>query len=377
MALLFLVFLFYAAAQVFKLIKAVILKIIRRFRFKGRAGSGVSSDAPHAVHAVSSSAVSPEVLSDAVSIDASAASSDEVSISAVSPSVSSSAASFDEAEAPLSANGDSVVNSDEASPSADERDAKKKRFKNPIFIEILNIVRVPFLTIALEFIYWLLTDLIRAVRRGKDRDVHIYGIWCFVGIYGGGKTMSLVRYLEQMKEKYGDKIYVATNFYYKNQDFAITKWQDLLKDYDKSVIFGYDELQNEFNSRKYRDFPLPLMGLLTQNRKGHGKQIVFTAQNYGAVDKNFRDLCTKVVNCKTHAGRFTVNSFYDKEYYDMLRSTVSIDRKIKIRPHREIFIQSDYLRGLYDTRKQLQSAKNSQYLGLEEMRKLNNVNSAL
>ena len=46
----------------------------------------------------------------------------------------------------------------------------------------------------------------------------------------------------------------------------------LLKEYDKPVVFAWDEVQNEFNSRDFKNFPVELLTLLTQNRKGHGKQ---------------------------------------------------------------------------------------------------------
>ena len=88
--------------------------------------------------------------------------------------------------------------------------------------------------------------------------------------------------------------------------------------YDRPVIFGYDEIQNEFNSRDYRNFPYELVKLLTQNRKGHGKQIVGTAQRYGRVDKTIRELCTHVVECKkAWFGRVTKLKKYDVEDYEM------------------------------------------------------------
>jgi|GEM_PF-573261 len=375
--LLILIFFIYMAVSLFKRIKNTFKKFFKK------ASAAVGSETPKAVvSAVSENARG--VTSSTVGAQKEKAPSDAPFAPEFDYDYADAfgeAAEFDGEFAAAgefaSAVGEPAVNNEKFSV-ADEPDVvnavsdpkPKRKRKDPLFIEFLNIVRIPFITVLFELTYWLLVDLFRALKSGKNKEVHIYGIWCFVGIYGGGKTMSLVRYLETMREKHGDKIYIATNFFYKNQDFPIKTWHDLLKDYDKTVIFGYDELQNEFNSRKYRDFPMPLMGLLTQNRKGRGKQIVFTAQNYGAVDKNFRDLCTKVVNCKTHAGRFTVNSFYEKEYYDQLRNTTSVDRKIKIRPKREFFIQTDYLRSLYDTRLQLDSARNVQYIGLDEMRKL-------
>lgn len=100
------------------------------------------------------------------------------------------------------------------------------------------------------------------------RKIHLYGIWLYCGLYGQGKTMALTEYLTRMRKKYGDKIYICTNYGFRDEDFKLTHWRDLLSDYDKPVIFGYDEIQNEFNSRDYQNFPFELVTMLTQNRKG-------------------------------------------------------------------------------------------------------------
>ena len=213
----------------------------------------------------------------------------------------------------------------------------------------------------IKLLKWKSIDIYRFFK--LPRKVHLYGIWCFVGIYGGGKTMSLVEYLERMRKKYGDKVYIATNFFYKNQDFAIKDWQDLLPAFDKPVIFAYDELQNEFNSREYKSFPVSLMHLLTQNRKGHGKQIVYTAQDYETVDKNFRRLTTNVLTCRTRFGRFTITKRYDREDYEHLNATVDVGRKIKIKPHEvRRYVQTDKLRELYDSYQMLESAVSKKYV---------------
>ena len=220
--------------------------------------------------------------------------------------------------------------------------------------------RLPLL---LELMKWKFIDLYRGIKHPSG--LHVYGIWCFVGIYGGGKTISLVDYLERMRRKHGDKIRIATNFYYSGQDFAITKWEDLLPEYDTPVIFAYDELQNEFNSREYRSFPVSLMTLLTQNRKGKGKQIVYTTQVYDTVDTNFRKLTSQVVTCRTILKRLTHTRTYPREQYDQLFSQTSIDRKLKIHPiSQHWFVQTDELRGKYDSFQMLETAKSKQYMGL-------------
>lgn len=221
----------------------------------------------------------------------------------------------------------------------------------------------------IDLIKWLVIDFCRLVKTRKTRDIHIYGIWCFVGIYGGGKTMSMVEYLERMRKRYGDKILIGTNFYYKGQDFHIDTWKRLIEEYDKPVIFAYDELQNEFNSREYKSFPTSLMVLLTQNRKGRGKQIVYTAQDYETVDKNFRRLTQKVVTCRTKAGRLTHCRYYPREAYENYIASDSVDRKMKMRVYMKSvwFVQSDYLRSRYDSFQMLQSAVDKQYMDRGEV----------
>ena len=235
---------------------------------------------------------------------------------------------------------------------------------------IAAIVILPHTVTILELIYWKSIDFYRLIeqRQKGGKKLHLYGIWCFVGIYGGGKTMSLVEYLEKMRRKYGDRILIATNFYYENQDFHIKSWQCLLKKYKKPVIFAYDELQNEFNSRDYAKFPPTLMHLLTQNRKGRGKQIVYTTQDYETVDKSFRRLTQRVVTCRTRFGRLTSCRTYRREDFEHLQSASNVKTRMKIRPiKRRLFVQSDYLRSVYDSYQYLETAISKEYMGLDEV----------
>lgn len=214
----------------------------------------------------------------------------------------------------------------------------------------------------LQLLYWKFIDFKRFFLE-KERKIHLYGIIAIVGLYGGGKTMTLVYQLEHLRKKYGDQILIATNFFYTGQDFPITSWQDLLPEYDRPVVFAYDELQNEFNSREYQKFPVSLMTLLTQNRKGHGKQIIYTCQDYMTVDTNFRRLTKEVWSCKTRFGRLTSVKKYDREDYEQLHETVSVDRKMKIHPHGTLkYVQTDEMRGLYDSFQMLHTAKSKTYV---------------
>lgn len=222
------------------------------------------------------------------------------------------------------------------------------------------------LPILLDLLRWLAIDIYRVLRYG--RDLRIYGIWLVVGLYGQGKTMFLTWYLNRQRAIHGDKILIYTNYYYKHQDGHIAHWRDLLKEYDKPVIFAYDEIQNDFNSRDYQNFPVELLTLLTQNRKGKGKQIIGTAQRYTRVDKVFRELCQYVVECHTILGRLTSVRAYDWEDYEQYIHQTEVSKKMRIRKRwGKRFVQDDYVRTCYDSYQTLESAKSKEYQSRQEV----------
>lgn len=224
---------------------------------------------------------------------------------------------------------------------------------------------IRFLPFLMRVIRWWIIDIYRFFH--NPRKLHLYGIWLYCGLYGQGKTMALTEYLTRMRKKYGDKIYISTNYGFKDEDFPLIDWHDLLTEYDRPVIFGYDEIQNEFNSRDYRNFPYELVKLLTQNRKGNGKQIAGTAQRYGRVDKTIRELCTHVIECKkAYFGRVTRLKRYDVEDYEQFLAQVDVMKKHKIPCKRYRFIQTDALRDSYDSFKMLDTAKTKEYVSASE-----------
>lgn len=216
-----------------------------------------------------------------------------------------------------------------------------------------------------DFIQWKIIDLIEFIKYGKV--THMYGIKLYCGLPGHGKTMALTEYLTRMRHKYGDRVYIATNYGFKGEDFPLEGWEQMLTEYDKPIIFGYDEIQNEFNSRDYKNFPYELVGMLTQTRKRKGKQIVATAQRYTRVDKVFRELCDTIAECTTFAGRLTTVKYYDHDDYQQLINVIGVNKKLKV-PHVTYrFVQSDGLRKSYDSYRMLESAKTKEYMTQEEI----------
>ena len=225
-----------------------------------------------------------------------------------------------------------------------------------------------------NLIKWKLIDLYREIKRiwnKEDKKIHLYGIYGFFGLPGKGKTMGMVYQLNQYRKKYRDKIYIMTNFHYKDQDFEFTHWKDLLKEYDKPLVVSWDEVQNEFNSRDFKNFPVELLTLLTQNRKGNGKQILYTAQRWNRVDKVFRELTHFAIECNTIFKRWTRLRYYHWEDYESLQQTPHVELRRRIKPIKIIgFVQTDDMRNSYDSYKMLESAKNKDYMNRDEIIKL-------
>lgn len=205
----------------------------------------------------------------------------------------------------------------------------------------------------------------------KKEGLRMFGIYGFFGLPGTGKTMAMCRELAELRKKYGKDIYITTNFAYLDEDFPFVSWKDLLKPYDKPLIVAWDEVQNEFNSRDFKNFPIALLTQLTQVRKGRGIRIYYTSQRFHFVDKNFRSLSFAVSDCHTLLGRFTITKKYDILDYEELMQTAQVDKKFKIRPKNvDWFVQSDSLRNSYDSFKMLESAKSKEYMSREEISRL-------
>lgn len=202
----------------------------------------------------------------------------------------------------------------------------------------------------------------------NDKKPHLYGIYGYFGLPGYGKTMAMSWELLELRKKYKDQIYIFTNYGFKEEDKPFTDWRMLLDTYDKPAIFAWDEVQNEFNSRDFKNFPVELLTLLTQNRKGNGKRIYYTAQRYNRVDKVFRELSFRVGDCKTLFGRYTRVKWYDTEDYEQLQQSYRVEDKMKMRCYKkDKFIQTDEIRNSYDSYQMLESAKKKEYISQQEI----------
>lgn len=237
-------------------------------------------------------------------------------------------------------------------------------------IEKIRIPRIEmpilrFLSMFIDFTRWLVYDLLWTIING--RIFKPYGLTCFVGRQGGGKTISMVEYLDRMKELYPDCI-VVTNFNYIKQDMPFTSWRQFteVRNGLNGVIFAIDELQNEYNSNNWKDFPEDLLSVVTMQRKQRIK-IIATSQVFTRVVKQLREQCYEVVECKTFLGRWTRQKCYDADDYNYIIDNPTPERRFKTRKKwKYSFIQNNIVRKLFDSYAVVESIKQKEFIERSE-----------
>lgn len=70
------------------------------------------------------------------------------------------------------------------------------------------------------------------------------------------KQYGIVDELERIKKDY-PKCLICTNIWYKKQDIPLVDWRQLLdiRNGTDGVVFVIDEIQNEYDNSKWKDFP--------------------------------------------------------------------------------------------------------------------------
>lgn len=154
-------------------------------------------------------------------------------------------------------------------------------------------------------------DIPSFFKKSLPLDRGLFGVYCFTGKQGSGKTYSLVKYLKKHVKE--------TTKVYSNVTIQGMKYEEIrsvehllsLKD-EKNVFIVYDEIFTLM--QKTTRIEGEMMEFLTQQRKM--KNIFFTtAQEWLEVPVTFRRFVRVQVDCKTYPwGRF--GGLLSEEYYD-------------------------------------------------------------
>ena len=233
------------------------------------------------------------------------------------------------------------------------------------YIPVIEFPVLRFLSKLLDFVRWKFYDFLMLLINGRKFD--LYGLTIFCGRQGGGKTMSMVEYLNRMKDKFPE-CKIVTNFNYNRQDMPFVDWRQFteVRNGLDGVIFAIDEIQNEYNSNTWQDFPEEILSVVTQQRKQRVK-IVATSQVFTRVVKQLREQCYEVVECKTILGRWTRQKCFDADDYNAIVDNLTPERKFKTRKKwKYSFIQSNNIRALFDSYAVVDSIKNKEYIKRNE-----------
>lgn len=263
-----------------------------------------------------------------------------------------------------------------------------------VFI-ILNILTKNYLWKLIKNIFLAMPLFIQDLVRMDKTVFRGYGFWCFSGLGGSGKTISIVDYLYAMKQKY-PKLKILTNFTCNFADGKIESWRDLLEtenievlEIDKKtyykylkwgrrnifiavdsdnylhyfekknhgVLFGFDEIHLTFESTAWEDAPSNLLDYISQQRKLH-KQIVATSQVFTRINKKLREQTNLVVECKSLLlGRVIINKYYHTVEYIANDEKMDKGRRKRKTLKREVFIAKDNIRNMYNTEEILKDIK--------------------
>lgn len=174
-------------------------------------------------------------------------------------------------------------------------------------------------------------------RRNKD-FFWPNGTQVYTGSQGSGKTISLVKHLLDLKDRY-PKAIIVSNLdlkYFEGQKCTTdTQILDFLRNADFSkqyirfdtieelslllvkvnngfygVIYVIDEIHTYFNALESKNVPMYVFTEISQQRKQR-KLILGTSQLFMRMAKALREQCDNVIVCRTILGFFTITKAWD------------------------------------------------------------------
>ena len=173
------------------------------------------------------------------------------------------------------------------------------------------------------------------LKKGFKVKRGIFGIYCYCGFQGNGKTYSCVEYVQDNKEN----IFLFSNVHLKNinyihfvgfkemlnlrdsldwclcnnKDFFIFKGNKYTLPKDKQIVFIYDEIFSELQRGSKID--TDILDFITQMRK-RGFILLTTAQIWSDIPITWRRLTRYQIDCTMHnklGFNYLKKVFYDAE----------------------------------------------------------------
>lgn len=228
-------------------------------------------------------------------------------------------------------------------------------------------------------LFLVIKDIYKYYKNHEDKHFHLWGIHIFLGMFGGGKTISMVRKAYHLCKRYPN-VTIVTNLHIENfpkdtKILPLNSIQDILNAPDDTIVL-IDEIGTIFNSRDFTNgktkdgeggLPKILFQHICQCRHRH--LVIFgTVQRWGHLEKQIRDITADVTVCSCFPchpfSRMVTNYTYDAEEYNLFYQS-------PLRPlaplQGEVWIQTDFYRSLYDTKEMVNTLLTMEYISDEEI----------
>lgn len=209
-----------------------------------------------------------------------------------------------------------------------------------------------------RFLLWFIHDLILWFKNHGWLVWHGWGLHLYIGKFGASKTSSMVYDAYHLCKRY-PCITVLTNFQLSHfppgtKILPLNRVEDILNAPANTLVL-IDEIGTIFNSRDFigggkdKGVPKILFQHLCQCRK-RNMQILATTQRWNFLDKQLRDICDTVRVCSSHFAhpftRICSVCVYDAHAYDLAYTNPLLPLELL---SSDVYIQTDFVRSLYDT----------------------------
>lgn len=224
--------------------------------------------------------------------------------------------------------------------------------------------------------FWanIIKDIVKITKAKGWNEFNYWGLHLYLGIFGGGKTISAVRRVYEICRRHkGVTVLSNLNLFGFPKDTTIIKLvnsKQILDLPDKSIVL-IDEIGSIFNSRDFagskKSVPKPVYQLILQCR--HRRITLFgTVQRWNLLDKQLRDIADSVTVCHSYLSdplcRYTTNSTYNAQEYDKWFANPLLPLR---RTGYSAFVQTDDLRSKYDTIEMVEGMLEAEYIPDEQI----------
>lgn len=219
------------------------------------------------------------------------------------------------------------------------------------FLLYMSVTLRVLLAHPLAVIVYGVRDLYHYIKYRRWNECRTGRIICYMGLFGKGKTLSAVHYVQQLYNRYNDKIVYDTNrkkyvtqkvHVISNVELSDIPYErfvslsQLVACADTARVYDFendtrtvhialgDEFSVQMNSREFKNNidPLFLNTLLTCRH--HNITLIYTSQRFNHVDALLRQVTSVVISCDKR-WRVMVHNMFDA--YELENVTNPLDVK--------------------------------------------------